>query len=177
MALEEVAVPGRFLRVLRTLCECGSGRWEWAGVPGAVGSFACVRQPRPGDREFRSTPSQAFRLRELPHRTPNTGRCREVGGCSPPGSCAFSPLTWFGIFFPEESLGEGREMGRGSWQATRPSAALRAGSCALCGLISENSVVSPQDSTWRLLSGKFGLYIKRLAIPPLHPPLHPFPYR
>lgn len=100
-----------------------------------------------------------------PTALPTTGRCRQVGARSPPGCCASSLLTCFGIFSPEESLGEGREMGRGSWRAALSSAALRAGSCTLCGLISEWSVVSLQDSSWRLLS----FYTKRLAIPPPRP--------
>lgn len=96
---------------------------------------------------------------------PTTERCRQVGARSPTRLLRIFTAHLFWYFFPEESVGEGREMGRGSWRAALSSAAPRAGSCTLCGLISGCSVVSLQDSSWRLLS----FYTKRLAIPPLRP--------
>lgn len=104
------------------LCGCAWRRWEWAGVPRAVGRCACAPRPRPGDREFRSTqpwlPGSGNHPAVFPAAGPGCGRGLEV--------ILAAMLRHFlpgWIFFPKEFLGKGGSCRKGG--LGKPQWALR----------------------------------------------------
>lgn len=148
----------------------GAGGWERARAPGAAGSFAEVRQPRPGDREFRAPPPGPG-SGSCPTALPAPGRGGARGWEPQAHQVAVlsAAAHLAGCSFPKSRRVEGGGWsGRGPWPASPPSAA--------AGLAPHPpwSYLRTQWFRSRILlgrpvGGQVSLYMKRQPIPP-HPP-------